>query len=108
MEGIGAAEGMVHRLVKFKEYDSLVLDLSGVPAVDFTSSMALNDIISDTLKYSGRYVFLVGLRPSVKSFLEKQNVLDKVDKGHIYPERHTALCHAARVINIEPEACKPD
>ena len=48
------------------------------------------------------------LRPNVKSFLEKQSVLDKVDKGHIYPERHTALCHAARVINIDPEACKAD
>ena len=70
--------------------------------------MALNDIISDTLEDSDRYVFLVGLRPNVQSFLEKQNVLEKVDSSHLYPERHTALCHAARVINIDPEACKPE
>lgn len=109
MEGplsFGAAKGMVRRLAHFKEYDSLVLDLTGVPAVDFTSSMALNDIISDTLASKDRYVFLVGLRPNVKSFLDKQGILNQVDSGHIYAERHTALCHAARVINIAPDACK--
>lgn len=109
MEGplsFGAAKGMVRRLAHFKEYDSLVLDLSGVPAVDFTSSMALTDMITDTLAESDRYVFFVGLRPNVQAFLEKQGALDKVDSSHIYSERHTALCHAARVINIDPEACK--
>ena len=110
MEGplsFGAAKGMVRRLANFSEYDALVLDLSGVPSVDFTSAMALNDMVCDTLESSERYVFFVGLRPNVESFLEKQSVLEKVDKGHIYSERHTALCHAARVINIDPEACKP-
>ena len=111
MEGplsFGAAKGMVRRLAHFKEYDALVLDLSGVPSVDFTSCMALTDMISDTLASNDRYVFLVGLRPNVQEFMEKQNVLEKVDSSHIYPERHTALCHAARVINIDPDACKPD
>lgn len=111
MEGplsFGAAKGMVRRLAHFKEYDSLVLDLTGVPAVDFTSSMALNDIISDTLASKDRYVFLVGLRPNVMSFLDKQGILEQVDKGHIYTERHTAICHAARLIDIDPDACKAD
>lgn len=110
MEGplsFGAAKGMVRRLANFKEYDALVLDLTGVPIIDFTSSMALNDIISDTLASSERYIFLVGLRPKVQNFLEKQAILDKVDSSHIYPERQAALCHAARLININPEACKP-
>jgi len=109
MEGplsFGAAKGMVRRLANFKEYDSLVLDLSGVPAVDFTSSMALTDMISDTLTGGDRYVFFVGLRPNVQAFLEKQGVLDKVDSSHIYSERHSALCHAARVIDIDPDDCK--
>jgi len=79
-----------------------------VPAVDFTSSMALNDMISDMLTTPNRYVFLVGLRPKVKNFLEKQGTLDHIDKSHIYEERHTALCHAARVIDINPEACIPE
>ena len=70
--------------------------------------MALNDMICDTLESADRYVFFVGLRPNVQSFLEKQSVLEKVDKGRIYTERHTTLCHAARVINIDPGACKPE
>ena len=109
MEGplsFGAAKGMVRRLAHFKEYDSLVLDLSGVPAVDFTSAMALNDMISDTLADKDRYVFLVGLRPAVQEFLRKQRVLDYVDNGHIYTDRHSALCHAAKLINIDSAACR--
>lgn len=109
MEGplsFGAAKSMVRRLSSFKEFDSLVLDLSVVPAVDFTSSMALNDMISDMLAEPNRYVFIVGLRPRVAKFLNLQGTLEKVDKSHIYDERHTALCHAARVINIDPDACK--
>lgn len=111
MEGplsFGAAKGMVRRLAQFKEYDALILDLSGVPMVDFTSCMALTDMISDTLAASDRYVFMVGLRPNVEHVLEKQSVLDKVDKGHIYSDRHTALSHAARLINIDPNAGKAD
>lgn len=110
MEGplsFGAAKSMVRRLAHFKEYDALVLDLSGVPAVDFTSAMALQDMINDTLAENERYVFMVGLRPTVQTFLEKQRVLDRIDSSHLYPERHTALCHAARVINIEPKDCEP-
>ena len=106
MEGplsFGAAKGMVRRLAQFKEYDVLVLDLSAVPAVDFTSCMALSDIINDTLAASNRSVFIVGLRPNVERFIEKQGVLDNVDKGHIYSDRHTALLHAARLINNDPD-----
>lgn len=109
MEGplsFGAAKGMVRRLAHFEQYESLVLDLSSVPSVDFTSAMALNDMICDTLESTERYVFFVGLRPKVQSFLEKQCVLEKVDKGHIYTDRYAALCHAAKVINVNPEACK--
>lgn len=111
MEGplsFGAAKGMVRRLAGFKEFDALVLDLSGVPAVDFTSSMALNDMIGDTLAGKDRYVFLVGLRPDVHQFLDRQGVLDKVDSSHIYPERHAALCHAAHLLQIDTAGCDPD
>lgn len=106
MEGplsFGAAKGMVRRLAQYKEYNALVLDLSGVPAVDFTSCMALNDIINDTLAAHNRFVFIVGLRPNVQHVVEKQGVLDNVDKGHIYSDRHTALSHAEKLINAIAE-----
>lgn len=109
MEGplsFGAAKSMVRRLANFSQFDSLVLDLSGVPAVDFTSAMALNDMITGTLSSKDRYVFLVGLRPNVEKFLSRQGVLDNIEKGHIYHERFSALCHAARVLNYDPETCK--
>lgn len=66
MEGplsFGAAKSMIRRLAQFKGYNVLVLDLSGVPMVDFTASMALNDMICDTLTSADRKVLLVGMRP---------------------------------------------
>lgn len=108
MEGplsFGAAKGMVRLLANFKQFDALVLDLTNVPAVDFTSSRALDDMISDTLA-ANRQVYLVGMRPKVKAFLAKQGILSKLSEGNIHNTRTPALCAAAKSFDIDPEACK--
>lgn len=94
----GAAKGMVRRLSKFKEYKVLVLDLSGVPLVDFTAAMAIHDMIRDTLAAAGRKALLVGMRPKVKAFLKTQNILKPLDEEFIHAQRASALSHAARII----------
>lgn len=107
MEGplsFGAAKGMVRRLANFKEYDALVLDLSDVSSIDFTSCRAIDDMISDALHMS-RNVYLVGVRPKVNAFLHNQNVLQKLDANHVHTRRKDALCLAAKNLDIEPENC---
>lgn len=107
MEGplsFGAAKGMVRRLAAFKQFDALVLDLTNVPAVDFTSSRALDDMIGDSMA-GNRQVYMVGLRPGVEAFLEKQGILTRLPAANIFPNRIPALCAAAKSIDIEPEGC---
>jgi SulP family sulfate permease len=85
-----AAKGMARRLASFDQYRALILDLSHVPQVDFTSSRALDDMIHDA-QDRGRAAFLVGARPAVKSFLEEQGVLSNLASGHAVETRLEAL-----------------
>ena len=102
----GAAKGMVRRLASFKQFDALVLDLTAVPIMDFTSCRALDDMINDTLAVN-RKVFLVCMRPKLKAYLEKQGIFKKLTLDSIHSQRSTALCAAARSIDLDPEICKP-
>ncbi|NNF97278.1 MAG: SulP family inorganic anion transporter, partial [Halobacteria archaeon] len=103
----GAAKGMVRRLANFKQFDALVVDLTDVPAIDYTSCRALDDMISDTLAVN-RQVFIVCMRPKLKTFLDKQGIFKKLGIDNIHSQRSTALCAAARSIDIDPDTCKPE
>jgi SulP family sulfate permease len=102
----GAAKGMVRRLANFKQFDALVIDLTDVPVMDFTSVRALDDMISDTLAVN-RKVFLVCMRPKLKTYLDKQGIFKKLELDSVHSQRSTALCAAARSIDLDPELCKP-
>ncbi len=86
----GAAKGVARRLASFDQYKALVLDLTRVPQVDFTSARALDDMIHDA-QDNGRYAFLVCARPAVRSFLEHQGVIGNLAEGHCVPKRLVAL-----------------
>jgi len=103
----GAAKGMVRRLANFKQFDALVVDLTDVPAIDYTSCRALDDMISDTLAVN-RQVFIVCMRPKLKTFLDNQGIFKKLGIDNIHSQRSSALCAAARSIDLDPDACKAD
>ena len=96
----GAAKGVARRLADFRQYDVLVLDLSDVPQVDFTSARALEDMLVDA-QARGREVCMVGLRPQVRSFLSEQRVLSHISPHAIFERRLPALEHAVALINTE-------
>lgn len=102
----GAAKGMVRRLAAFKEYDVLILDLSDVTMVDYTSSRAIDSMIND-VKAASREVLVCGARAGVEKFLQKQGILGAVQGEHIFKKRRDALCQAARLLNFESEKCLP-
>ncbi len=107
MEGplsFGAAKSMVRRLSHFDAYQALVIDFSDVPSVDFTSSLAIDDIISDA-RHAGQKIYLVGLRAKVRTFLERQAVLAKLTQDQLVQDRKTALCLAARALDIDVPVC---
>lgn len=99
-----AAKGMARRLASFDQYRALVLDLTHVPQVDFTSSRALDDMIHDA-QDRGREAFLVGARPAIMTFLEKQGVLRNLKDGHCLQNRLETLRLAATLID-QPSAPK--
>ena len=86
----GAAKGVARRLAGFDEYDVLVLDLSDVPQIDFTSTRALEDMLHDAWD-SGREAYLVGCRQQVCEMLKKQGVVDEMRENHLKKSRLEAL-----------------
>jgi SulP family sulfate permease len=88
---------MVRRHANIADYEVMLLDLTSVPSIDFTSGRAIEDIIVDT-KSAGRDIFLVGACPAVCDVLEKQKVLRHFNTGHMYQSRIDALLHARSVL----------
>lgn len=94
----GAAKDMARRLAGENEYDALVLDLSAVPRVDFTSALAIEDIIND-VHNSNNEMFIVGMSVQVSAFLGKLGSLDKMASDHQCIYRLDALERAAALLN---------
>ncbi len=88
---------MVRRHADIAGYSIMLLDLTEVPVLDFTSASAIEDIIVDT-NDSGREIFLVGARKSVYEMLEKQRVTRHFNTGHLYHKRIDALLHAKKLL----------
>lgn len=92
-----SAKSMVRRHANLAGYSIMLLDLTEVPSLDFTSARAIEDIIVDT-NDSGREIFLVGARKSICEMLEKQRVTRHFNTGHMYHRRLDALHHAQQLI----------
>ncbi len=95
-----SAKAMSRRHAALDGYELMILDLSEVPMIDFTTARAIEDILTDT-RNAGRRVLLVGARPSVREMLEKQGVLRLVDPENRYERRIDALHDAARLVAAE-------
>ena len=95
-----AAKGIARRLASFDHYSALVLDMTHVSHVDFTSARALEDMIHSA-QDSGRLAYLVGTREPVRTFLQKQGVLAQLQDGHLFSQRQEALQHAADRLDIK-------
>ncbi len=93
-----SAKAMVRRHASIAGYKIMLLDLTEVPSIDFTTARALEDIIIDTIS-AGRHIFLVGARPDVCQMLKDQQVLRHIEAGNMYQQRIDALHHAANVLN---------
>ena len=86
----GSAKGMIKQLANYHDYDVLVLDMSNVPAVDFTSCKALSEIVHDA-KALDREVLLIGTKSPCYKTLQKQKVLDLIPEENRFADRESAL-----------------
>lgn len=92
-----SAKAMVRRHASIAGYEIMILDLTEVPSVDFTTSRALEDIAVDTIE-SKRTILLVSASKTVYEMLAKQGVTAKFSKDEIFKQRGDALAYAHHLL----------
>jgi SulP family sulfate permease len=93
----GAAKGMARRLAGFEDYDVLILDLSDVPHIDFTSCRALEDILHSAWDINSE-TFLVDCKKSVYRTLRKQGIVKRFEKYQLKAKRIDALKDGLQIV----------
>ena len=96
-----SAKAIVRRHATIMDYKIMVLDLSDVPSVDFTTSRALEDIVTDTIS-ANRHIILVGGNNDVCDMLLKQGVLEHIDSNNMFKDRIDALLLAQTILSEKP------
>jgi SulP family sulfate permease len=97
-----SAKAMVRLHAGIQDYRVMLLDLTEVPMLDFTSSKALEDIIIDTLS-EGNQIYLVGMQQKVHDMLKQLGVISHLDEGKIFESRLHALEDALRLLHQEED-----
>ncbi len=93
-----SAKSLLRRHASIAGYNVMLLDLSDVPSIDFTTSRAMEDIITDTIT-AGKHMLLVGTCESVHKMLKNQGVLALLDADNIFQKRIDALVHAQKLLS---------
>lgn len=86
----GAAKEMVKMLAYQEDYRILVLDMSDVPALDYTSSYAIKDMIASTHE-AGREVVVALPSGEPCALLNRERVLEDLPMQYLHIGRLSAL-----------------
>jgi SulP family sulfate permease len=93
-----SAKSLLRHHAAIAGYSAMLLDLSDVPSIDFTTARAIEDIITDTIT-AGKHILLVGTCESVRKMLKNQCVLALIDADNIFQKRIDALVHAQKLLS---------
>ena len=93
--GVAKAISREHNAIG--ECDVIVFDLSDVPHLGVTASLALENAIEEAVE-NGRHVLIVGAAGQTKRRLNKLKVFNLIPPHHLYTNRMEALRDAVNVI----------
>ncbi len=93
----GAAKTISQRMGIVSNYDILILDLSDVPLLGVTASLAIENMVKDAHR-KNRQVFLVGATGKVEERLQKMKLLQLLPPNNCFRERLPALQKAIAYI----------
>lgn len=94
----GAAKAITQRQAILDNYKTLVIDLTHVPLLGVTATLALEKTIDDAYA-KGLEVFIVGGEGKLKERLQKFNILDRVPHQNRVKTRVAALQLAVASLN---------
>lgn len=97
--GVAKAISREHNAIE--NIDALILDLSDVPMLGVTASLALENAILEAID-KGRHVFIVGATGSIKRRLEKFGILKRIPPHHLMIDRTEALRQAVALVEHNP------
>ena len=89
----GAAKTISQRMTIVNNFEVLILDLSEVPLLGVTASLAIENMVRDAIA-KHRTVFLVGARGKVRKRLTALEVLNRLPPENILADRLEALRRA--------------
>ncbi len=93
----GAAKTISQRMGIVSSYDILILDLSDVPLLGVTASLAIENMVKDA-RGKNRQVFLLGATGKVQERLQKMKLLQLLPPNNRFTERLPALQEAIAYI----------
>jgi len=93
----GVSKAIAREHTAMADHDVLVLDLSDVPMLGVTASLAIENAIKDAIE-QGRHVFIVGATGSVKRRLEKLGIFDLLPAQNLMEDRLEALRQAVVLV----------
>ena len=93
----GAAKTISQRMGIVRKYEVLILDLSDVPLLGVTASLAIENMIKDAYA-KDHQVFLVGAKGKVKRRLQNMKLLRLLPPNHCFDERLFAIQEAIAYI----------
>ena len=93
----GAAKAISRRMSIVEKYQVLILDLTNVPLLGVTASLAIENMVKEACS-KNRQVFLVGASGKVQSRLKKLNIIELLPPHHWVDNRLEALYKAIAFI----------
>lgn len=93
--GVAKAISREHNAIG--DCDAIVFDLSEVPHLGVTASLALENAVQEAID-NDRQVFIVGAAGQTKRRLEKMKVFSMLPSDHLYMDRGEALKYAVSTI----------
>ncbi|MBP0001524.1 MAG: SulP family inorganic anion transporter [Cyanobacteria bacterium SID2] len=93
----GVAKAIAREHNAIQSCDAIIFDLSDVPHLGVTASLALENAIAEAAE-KGRQVFVVGAAGQTKRRLEKLKVFTLMPPDRLYMDRSEALKHAVATL----------
>ncbi|NEO97608.1 MAG: SulP family inorganic anion transporter [Symploca sp. SIO2E9] len=96
----GVAKAIAREHTAMEDHNVLIVDLSDVPKLGVTSSLALENAIKEACE-KGRQVFIVGATGSIKRRLQRFGILDLIPTNNLLMDRLQALKQAVALVKAE-------